>query len=83
MITTHLMALKASIRTLLLIGILATVGAGVLTLGLGMDTPWAPLGEAIRYYVPPPIIHASKFRGYCCLLRNYGCLPYLGEDAHQ
>ena len=37
MITANLTALRASIRTLLLIGGLATVGAGVMTLGIGMD----------------------------------------------
>jgi hypothetical protein len=39
MIGTHLNALKASARPLILIGALATLGAGVLTLGVGMDTP--------------------------------------------
>lgn len=53
MITAHLMAQKASIKTLLLIGGLATVGAGILTLGLGMDTPWAPWERQSDTRFPP------------------------------
>ena len=61
MITTHLVALKASIRTLLLIGILATVGAGVLTLGLGMDTPWAPWERQSDTMFPPLLFTLASF----------------------
>jgi hypothetical protein len=61
MITTHLMALKSSIRTLLLIGMLATVGAGVLTLGLGMDTPWAPWERQSDTMFPPLLFTLASF----------------------
>ena len=61
MIITHLMALKASIRTLLLIGALATVGAGVLTLGLGMDTPWAPWERQSDTMFPPMLFTLASF----------------------
>ena len=61
MIITHLMALKASIRTLLLIGALATVGAGVLTLGLGMDTPWAPWERQSDTMFPPVLFTLASF----------------------
>ena len=61
MLTIHLMALKASIRTLLLIGILATVGAGVLTLGLGMDTPWAPWESQSDTMFPPLLFTLASF----------------------
>ena len=61
MIAPHLMALKASIRTLLLIGILATVGAGVLTLGLGMDTPWAPWERQSDTMFPPLLFTLASF----------------------
>ena len=61
MIITHLMALKASIRTLLLIGSLATVGAGVLTLGLGMDTPWAPWERQSVTMFPPMLFTLASF----------------------
>ena len=61
MIVPHLMALKASIRTLLLIGMLATIGAGVLTLGLGMDTPWAPWGRQSDTMFPPLLFTLASF----------------------
>ena len=61
MITAHLMAQKASIRTLLLIGGLATVGAGILTLGLGMDTPWAPWERQSDTRFPPVLFTLSTF----------------------
>ena len=55
------MALKASIRTLLLIGALATVGAGVLTLGVGMDTPWAPWERQSDTMFPPALFTLATF----------------------
>ena len=61
MYTAHLMALKASIRTLLLIGVLATGGAGVLTLGVGMDTPWAPWERQSDTMFPPVLFTLASF----------------------
>ena len=61
MITSHLRALKASIRTLLLIGALAAGGAGVMTLGLGMDTPWAPWERQIETMFPPVLFTLASF----------------------
>ena len=55
------MALKASVRTLLLIGMLATVGAGLLTLGLGMDTPWAPWERQSDTMFPPLLFTLASF----------------------
>ena len=61
MITVHLVALRASIRTLLLIGGLATLGAGVMTLGLGMDTPWAPWERQSDTRFPPVLFTLASF----------------------
>ena len=61
MINHHIMAMKASIRTLLLIGIFATVGAGILTLGVGMDTPWAPWERQSEIMFPPVLFTAASF----------------------
>ena len=61
MITAHLMALRASIRTLLLIGGLAAVGAGLLTLGVGMDTPWAPWERQSDTRFPPVLFTLASF----------------------
>ena len=55
------MALKASIRTLLLIGALATVGAGMLTLGAGMDTPWTPWERQSDTMFPPVLFTLASF----------------------
>ena len=61
MITTHLKALKGSIRTLLLMGVFATGGAGVLTLGVGMDTPWAPWERPSEIMFPPVLFTLASF----------------------
>ena len=61
MITAHLTAQEASIRTLLLIGGLAAVGAGILTLGLGMDTPWAPWERQSNTRFPPVLFTLASF----------------------
>jgi|TARA_B100001094_G_scaffold333094_1_gene408533 hypothetical protein len=61
MITTHLMVLKNSIKTLLLVGAFATVGAGVLTLGVGMDTPWAPWERQSDTMFPPVLFTLASF----------------------
>lgn len=61
MITAHLMALKASTKTLLLIGALASGGAGVLTLGAGMDTPWAPWERQSDTMFPPVLFTLASF----------------------
>ena len=61
MITTVFMALRGSIRTLLLIGALASVGSGVLTLGVGMDTPWAPWERPSETMFPPVLFPLASF----------------------
>ena len=61
MIAAHLTAQKASIMTLLFIGSLATVGAGILTLGLGMDTPWAPWERQSDTRFPPVLFTLATF----------------------
>ena len=61
MITAHLTALKASTKTLLLIGMLATGGAAVLTLVLGMDTPWAPWERQSNTMFPPVLFTLASF----------------------
>lgn len=61
MITTHIEAMKASIRTLVLIGALATAGAGLMTLGVGMDTPWAPWERPSETMFPPLLFTLASF----------------------
>ena len=61
MLNTHLVALKASMRTLLLIGTLGALGSAVLTLGLGMDTPWAPWERQSDTMFPPVLFTLAGF----------------------
>lgn len=61
MITILLMALRGSVRTLLLIGALAALGSGVLTLGVGMDTPWAPWERPTETMFPPVLFTLASF----------------------
>ena len=61
MLTVHIVALKASIRTLVLIGGMGAVGAGVLTVGLGMDTPWAPWERQVNTMFPPLLFTLASF----------------------
>lgn len=61
MIGTCLNALKASAKSLLFIGALATLGAGVLILGVGMDTPWAPWERQSDAMFPPVLFTLASF----------------------
>ena len=61
MLTPHLTALKDSVRTLLLIGGCATVGAGILTLIIGLDTPYAPWDRESNTMFPPVLFTLASF----------------------
>ena len=61
MFNTYVLALKDSIRTLVLIGACATGGAAVLFLGLGMDTPWAPWERDSNIMFPPALFTLATF----------------------
>ena len=61
MIMAHINALLASTKTLFLIGAFATFGAGILTLVLGMDTPWAPWERNSKTMFPPVLFTLASF----------------------
>ncbi len=61
MITAHLEVMRASIRTLLLIGVFATVGSGIMVIGVGMDTPWAPWETESDTMFPPMLFTLASF----------------------
>ena len=61
MLAAHILALRDSISTLILIGALATGGAAVLILGLGMDTPWAPWERNSDVMFPPVLFTLATF----------------------
>ena len=61
MLVPYVLALRESIRTLILIGALATGGATLLILGLGMDTPWAPWERDSDVMFPPVLFTLATF----------------------
>ena len=61
MITAQLAALNGSIKALVLIGSMATVGAGLLTLVIGMDTPLAPWERQSSAVFPPVLFTLASF----------------------
>ena len=61
MITALLAVLKGSIKTFVLIGSMATVGAGLLTLVIGMDTPLAPWERQSSAMFPPVLFTLASF----------------------
>ena len=61
MLVPYVLALKDTVRTLMLIGALATGGAAVLILGLGMDTPWAPWERDSDVMFPPVLFTLATF----------------------
>ena len=61
MLVPYVLALKDSLRTLILIGALAAGGAAVLILGLGMDTPWAPWERDFDVMFPPVLFTLATF----------------------
>ena len=61
MLVAYALALKDSARTLILIGAMATGGATVLILGLGMDTPWAPWERDSNVMFPPVLFTFATF----------------------
>ncbi len=61
MFVPYIEALRKSIRTLILIGIIGTVGAAVLILGFGMDTPWAPWEQNSNIMFPPVLFTLATF----------------------
>ena len=61
MLVPSVLALKDTVWTLILIGALATGGAAVLILGLGMDTPWAPWERNTNVMFPPVLFTLATF----------------------
>ena len=61
MLASCVLALRDSIRTLIQIGALATGGAAILILRLGMDTPWAPWERDSNVMFPPVLFTLATF----------------------
>ena len=61
MVQSFVDAVKSSFLTNSLIGIFASLGAAVLTLGFGMDTPWAPWDPLAETFYPPQLFTIASF----------------------
>lgn len=61
MLQSFIDAIKSSLLTNSMIGIIASLGAGILTLGLGMDTPWAPWDPLAETFYPPQLFTIASF----------------------
>jgi len=68
MLQDYLQAIKSSIPINSLIGVCASIGAAVLTLGLGMDTPWAPWDPLSETFYPPQLFTIASFIATICFL---------------
>ena len=87
MLVPYALALRDSIRTLMLIGALATGGAAVLILGLGMDTPWAPWERDSNVMFPPVFFTLATFVAtiaFCaCTVVYHTLLKSITNDADK
>ena len=61
MLQGYIQAIKSSIPINSLIGLGASIGAAVLTLGLGMDTPWIPWDPLSGTFYPPQLFTIASF----------------------
>ncbi len=61
MLRGYIQAIKSSIPINSLIGLGASIGAAVLTLGLGMDTPWIPWDPLSGTFYPPQLFTIASF----------------------
>ena len=68
MLQGYIQAIKSSIPINSLIGLGASIGAAVLTLGLGMDTPWAPWDPLSETFYPPQLFTIASFVATICFL---------------
>lgn len=61
MLTAIGRSIKRSFPPLVFIGLLASAAAGLLTIGLGMDTPWAPWERQASTFFPPFLFTLASF----------------------
>lgn len=61
MITSSIVAVRSSLRTIFLISALTFFGAGMLTVILRLDTPWAPWESSNTVFFPPMTFTIASF----------------------
>ncbi|MGB0266024.1 MAG: hypothetical protein ACPGAN_07040 [Candidatus Poseidoniaceae archaeon] len=61
MVKDYIQAIKSSIPISFLIGLGASFGAAVLTLGIGMDTPWIPWDPSSGIFYSPRLFILASF----------------------
>ena len=64
MITSSIVAVRSGLRTIFLISALTFFGAGMLTVILRLDTPWAPWVSGNTVFFPPVTFIASFFAAF-------------------
>ena len=61
MITSSIVAVRSGLRTIFLISALTFFGAGILTVILRLDTPWAPWVSGNTVFFPPVTFTIASF----------------------
>lgn len=61
MLTSSIHAVRSALKTIFLISVLTLIGAGILTVVLSLDTPWAPWESEDTLFFPPVTFTIASF----------------------
>ena len=61
MLTSSINAVRSALKTIFLISALTLIGAGILTVVLSLDTPWAPWESGNTAFFPPVTFTIASF----------------------
>ena len=61
MLTSSIYAVRSALKTIFLISVLTLIGAGILTVVLSLDTPWAPWESEDTLFFPPVTFTIASF----------------------
>ena len=61
MLTSSIHAVRSASKTIFLISVLTLIGAGILTVVLSLDTPWAPWESGGTVFFPPVTFTIASF----------------------
>ena len=61
MLTSSINAVSSALKTIFLISALTLIGAGILTIVLSLDTPWAPWKSGDTVFFPPLTFTIASF----------------------
>jgi uncharacterized membrane protein YfcA len=60
-LTSSIYAVRSALKTIFLISVLTLIGAGILTVVLSLDTPWAPWESEDTLFFPPVTFTIASF----------------------